>query len=93
MHLQIIFKNLGDSLAPDDIIASYIVHSKVECSLKCVQKRSCVGYNYKAKSYNHAPNCQITNKTRDIDTENGEWTFYQVIESATVSKCLSVYFG
>ncbi|CAB3983338.1 Hypothetical predicted protein [Paramuricea clavata] len=44
-----------DSVAPDDIIASHIVDSEVDCSLKCVEEQSCVGYNYREKSYNDAP--------------------------------------
>lgn len=76
-------------MAPDDIIASHIVDSEVDCSLKCVEEQSCVGYNYREKSYNDVPNCQISNKIRGIDAEHGEWTFYLLMES--VSKMFVIY--
>ena len=66
-----------EALPPGDILASYTVHSKTECSLKCLQKGTCIGYNYRPESTKYAENCQLRNKTQEgkkgID---GEWTFW-----------------
>ena len=69
----------GDTLPEEDIISSHAVHFKVECSLKCLQSSTCVGYNYRAKSNRYAVNCQLSNKTRTRDQgagakENGCFT-------------------
>ena len=64
----------------EDIISSYAVNSKVECSLKCLQTTTCVAYNHRSKSNKYAVNCQLSNKTRERDQGNGakgEWAFYQ----------------
>jgi hypothetical protein len=73
-------------LPPEEIISSHAVHSKVECSLKCLQKSTCVGYNYKPESNEYAVNCQLSNKTQERESDQSEeWTFYQDLE--TVSNC------
>jgi hypothetical protein len=81
----------GDTLPPDDIISSHAVHFQVECSLRCLQKSTCSGYNYRTKSNKYAVNCQLSNKAPEREAErNGEWTFYQDLE--TVSKKIKMYY-
>ncbi len=65
---------------------NHTVNSEVECSLKCLKEQSCVGYNYRAESYKDAKNCQISNKTKDKNGKDGEWTFYLEVNVATVSE-------
>ena len=71
-------------LAKEDVISSYAVHSKVECSLKCLQTSPCFGYNYRSKSNKYAVNCQLSKKTQDKGKyrtgAKGEWTFYQDLQ-------------
>lgn len=76
----------GASLPLEDIIASHAVYSQVECSLKCLRKTACVGYNFKPHAKN-TENCQISkHKALKRGSEHlGEWTFYQDLEKA-VSK-------
>jgi hypothetical protein len=75
---------LGASLAPEDIISSHAVHSKIECSLWCLQKSTCVAYNYRPNSNKYAVNCQLSNKTqRKEDHGSGEWSFYQSVKSVS----------
>lgn len=83
------YTNAGDSLAYEDIISSHIVHSKVECSLKCLQEPYCVGYNYKRTHYTNKTNCQVSqNKvgTAENKLKNGMWVFYQDLETLIVSE-------
>ena len=72
----------------EDIVSSHSVYSKFECSLKCLEEQTCVGYNYRSKSKKHEINCQIShNTTLERDTEivaYGEWTFYQDLETLPV---------
>ena len=78
-------KKIGESLPPNEIISSHTVHSKVECSLRCLQKSICVGYNYRHKSNKYAVNCQLSNKNQELgeSDESGEWTFYQDLETVS----------
>ena len=74
----------GDKLLEAEIIFSCAVHSKVECSLKCLETSTCAGYNYRSKSNKYAINYQLSNKTRERDQGNGakgEWKFYEVLET------------
>ncbi|CAB4006185.1 Hypothetical predicted protein, partial [Paramuricea clavata] len=76
-------KERGDSLAPEEIISSHSVYTKVECSFKCNEEETCGGYNYRTKSKKHEINCQISKKSKASESgRNGEWTFYQ--DSQTV---------
>ena len=81
------FFKSGSSLHSDDILSNHTVHAKTECSLMCLQKSKCVGFNYRTKSNKYAVNCQLSNKKRDNgEIENtGEWKFYQDVR-ANVSK-------
>ena len=74
--------NSGGSLTSEDAISSHTVHSKIECSLKCLQKSTCVGYNYRSKSNKYAVNCQLGNKPQERGG-SGEWTFYQDLETVS----------
>ena len=67
----------------EDIISSHSVHSQVECSLKCLETSTCVGYNYRPKSIKYAVNCQVSSKTEARDQvtgAEGEWIFYIDLE-------------
>ena len=81
-------------MALEDIISSHIVHSDIECSLKCLEEQSCVGYNYRATP--KKINCQISrmrNTTLEGDTEtlvDGEWMFFQDLETLPVSRSLHI---
>ena len=70
----------GDELPKEDIISSYAVHSQLECSHRCLQTSSCVGFNFRPKSNKYAVNCQLSNKNRarnEMTNEvKREWTFY-----------------
>ena len=68
------------------------VNSEVECSFKCLKEQSCVGYNYRAESYKDEKNCQISNKTKDKNGKDGEWTFYLEVNVATVSEIFIYVF-
>ena len=80
------------SFPPKDILSSHAVHSKSECSWRCLQKSTCVGHNYRVKSNKYAENCQLSNKTQDRDNNKngGDWTFYQDLHE-TVSIVLLCY--
>ena len=84
------FVTSGSPLDPDDIISNHTVHSQNECSLMCLQKSTCVGFNYRAaKSNKYLINCQLSNKTqakKNVEREEtGEWKFYQDMRT-TVSE-------
>ena len=55
----------------------------------CLQKTTCVGFNYKTKSNGYVVNCQLSTKTHERENgeskETGEWKFYQDLR-ATVSE-------
>jgi hypothetical protein len=74
-------------LALEDIISSHVVRSDIECSMKCLEEQSCVGYNYRTTP--QKINCQISrNTTIERDAENlvnGEWIFYQDMDTLPVS--------
>ena len=85
---------IGDILPQEDTISSYALYSKVECSLKCLQTSTCVGYNYMKNSNLRDINCQLSSKaqkTKKKSSGNAKWTFYQVVE--IVSKNVSVYIA
>ena len=78
------FTKTRDALPPGDIIASYAVHSIIECSFKCLEKGTCIGYNYRPKSTKYAENCQLSNKTQERETSgNGNWTLYQDVDAVS----------
>ncbi len=65
-------------------MSSYAVHSKIECSLKCLQKGTCIGYNYRPESTKYAENCQLSNKMQGRECiGDGEWTFYQDVKAVS----------
>ena len=67
----------------DANISNHTVYSEVECSLRCLQQSTCVGFNYRPKSSNYAINCQLSSKAQEKkDAENGEWTFFQKVSTA-----------
>ena len=76
-------------MPPDEIISNHTVHSQTECSLMCLQKSTCVGFNYRIKSNKYVVNCQLSNKTYERENgenkETGEWMFYQDVRT-TVSE-------
>ena len=85
------FHNTGDSLSQEDTISSHAVHSKVECSLKCLQTTTCVGYNYRSETNKYAVNCQLSNKARESDKESNakeKWNFYRALEVVRRIKAL-----
>lgn len=79
----------GHLLSLDEIISNHTVHSKTECSMRCVPKSTCVGFNYKTGSKNYVVNCQLSGKTHQRENgksdENREWMFYEVVRK-TVSE-------
>ena len=80
-------------MASEDILSSHRVDSQVECSLKClVQKTTCVGFNYKHNAKKHDMNCQTSANTtlsrNKEDIANGEWMFFQVLETLPVRYAL-----
>ena len=81
---------MSGSLHPDDIISNHTVHSQNECLLMCLQKSTCVGFNYRAaKSNKYVINCQLSNKTNGKNHvqsgQTGEWKFYRDMRT-TVSE-------
>ncbi|XP_028413903.1 lactadherin-like [Dendronephthya gigantea] len=81
-----IVSKYGNSLASRDIASNHTVHSKMECSWKCLEEKMCLGFNYRSKSTNDAVNCQISNRTKSRDTsQNGDWWFYQDLETLVKS--------
>ena len=76
-------------MPPDEIVSNHTVYSETECSMRCVPKSTCVGFNYRAKRIEYVVNCQLSNKTHGKENgkggENGEWIFYKVMQK-TVSK-------
>ena len=86
-----IFFKPGYLLSPDEIMSNHTVHSKTECSMRCVPKSTCVGFNYKTGSKKYVVNCQLSGKTHQRENgkseENGEWVFYKVMRK-TVSEFL-----
>lgn len=83
------FSIIGGALKSEDIISSHIVHSEMDCSLKCLGEQTCVGYNFRPKSKKHEINCQLGSNSsleRDIEiVKNGEWVFSQDLDSLPVS--------
>ena len=73
------------SLPQGDLISSHNVESKLECSLRCLQESTCVGYNYRSASNIYAVNCQLSSKTQERDGKDGkgQWTFYQDLETVS----------
>ena len=69
----------------EDIISSHIVDSEIECSLKCLDEQTCVGYNYRTESKKNEINCQLGSNSsleRDIESvRNGEWVFSQDLDT------------
>ena len=82
---MITFFTSGSSLHPKDIISIHTVHFQNECSLRCLQTSTCVGFNFGVKSNKYVVNCQLTNKTHDRKSgeseEKGEWVFYQDVQA------------
>ncbi len=71
-------------MPPGDIVSSYAVHARIECSLKCIQKGTCIGYNYRPESTMYAENSQLSNKTQERgSSEDREWTFYQDVKAVS----------
>ena len=67
--IPLFFIKTGHALTEEDILNSHAVHSKAECSLKCLQTSTCVSYNYRSNSNKYDVNCQLSNKTRGGDKE------------------------
>ena len=88
-HFKDFYFKLGSSLHPEDILSNHTVSAKTECSLMCLERSKCVGFNYKAKSNKYVVNCQLSTKThrsKNGDSkETGEWKFYQDVR-VTVSE-------
>ena len=78
--------NPGPSLYPHDIISNHTANSPTECSLRCLEKSTCVGFNYKTKSNRYVINCQVGSKTKEKNIKKnetkGEWTFYQDVSKS-----------
>ena len=74
----------------EGIISSHIVHSEMECSMKCLGEQTCVDYNFRPKSKKHEINCQLGGNSsleRDMEiVKNGEWVFSQDLETLRVSE-------
>ena len=84
MHFLSFLTKTGGLLPKEDIISSHAVHSHVECSHRCLQASTCVGFNYRPMSNKYAVNCQLSKKIKPIDQETGakgEWTFYKDLET------------
>ena len=82
------FFKTDKSLAAEDILSNYLVHSEAECSLKCLEEQTCVAYNYRTTSAQGEINCQTSNTTLQKDADVfalGDWTFYQDLETLPVS--------
>ena len=84
----------GSSLHPDDIISNHTAYSEIECSMKCVPKSSCVGFNYRTKSNKYVTNCQlsnITNEKRNGKSKGiGEWKFYQDVQTIVSNRTILI---
>ena len=68
----------GDALPQEDVISSYVVHSQLECSFKCLLEEACVAYNYRHRNEKYLKNCQLfSNTTQEGEIKrNGDWIFY-----------------
>ena len=85
LRLSLFFK--GPSLAPEEIISSYVVDSELECSTRCVGKSTCTAFNYRKISMEYAANCQISNTTEERDhLEEGEWWFSLLVQLVSTDK-------
>ena len=70
---------LGPLLPPENTISSLSVHGQIECSMHCIRKPTCVGFNFRTRSSKYTMNCQLSNNTQDIESVgSGDWVFYLV---------------
>ena len=75
-----------------DVISFLNVHSELECIVECLARTGCVSFNYKSKTSGQE-NCQLSDKTRDEIAEvlkDGEWVFYQDLETVCIGKFLVI---
>ena len=83
-------KDYGESLPPEYIMFNYAVHSKLECSLRCLQKSKCLAYNYRPKSDKFTNNCQLCNRTQGKKNHGSEeWSFYVNLKPESYATCLT----
>ena len=77
----------GGELSETDVISSLNVDSQLQCSHECLTEPGCISFNYRSQTTaetSRQVNCQLSNKTRDeIITEDGEWTFYQDLQTVS----------
>lgn len=69
----------GEALAPKVIISSHVVHNQIQCSIKCLEQKHCVGFNYLVAVVKELEiNCQISNSTQHNNrlVSKGAWSFY-----------------
>ena len=89
LYFFYVFLKTGVSLPPEDIISNLSVHDEAECSFRCIQESTCMGYNYRPAMNSYAVNCQLSNKTQvskrggEREDGRGEWTFYQDPETVS----------
>ena len=66
---------------PDHIISNHTVCTQMDCSMRCLETSTCVGFNYRTNSNKYVANCQLSKETREsgsVETEErGEWEFFQ----------------
>ena len=60
----------------------------------CVQKETCMGFNYRTKSNKCVVNCQLSTKTHERENgeskETGEWKFYQDVRLTVSERIIGI---
>ena len=74
-----------------DIISTHHVHSEMDCSFRCVNEATCVGFKYKHGVSSPSVNCQLSNTTgekimMDDDDDDQGWVYFVDIEARLVSE-------
>ena len=67
-----------------DIISTHHVHSEMECSFRCGNEETCVGFKYKHGVSSPSVNCQLSNNTGEnnmVDDDDQGWVYFVEIKT------------
>ena len=76
-----------------DIISTHHVHSEMECSFRCLNEPTCVGFKYKHGVSSPSVNCQLSNTTAEnnmIDDDGQGWVYFVDIKTKLVRATLDI---
>ena len=85
----------GGSLPTSAILSTQTAFNVHECSQRCTQKPSCLGFNYKqTQTGEKYMNCQLSKqRLEEIDIAKGtKWIFYNVLKVSTKALTASTLF-